>query len=253
VSVLQLTDVTVRRGTKTLLDAVTFSVAGGETVALIGRSGAGKSTAVRIALALERPTAGEVRWGDVTPHRLSARALRLARRRVAAVFQQPTSSLDPRQSLSASVGEPLSVHEPGLSRADRQARIDAALERVGLSRALGLRRPNEISGGEAQRVALARALIAQPSLVVLDEPTSALDASAAAGVLNLIRELADERGVAFLIVSHDLAAVAHVAARVAVLEAGRLVESGPTAACFAAPASSALASLLAASAGGPPG
>jgi len=176
-------------------------------------------------------------------------ALRAARRRVAAVFQQPTSSLDPRRRVADSVGEPLVTHEPALSSVERTQRVAAALERVGLSPALGARRPHEISGGEAQRVALARALIAQPSLVVLDEPTSALDASAAAGVLNLIRDLAAARGVAFLIVSHDLAAVAHVAERVVVVDDGRVVETGPTAACFAAPSSAALARLLTASGG----
>jgi len=249
VSVLSLHGLTVRRGTKVLVEDVSFAVAAGETVGLIGRSGAGKSTLVRAALALDRPSGGRVRWGEIDPHGLSGAALRAARRRVAAVFQQPTSSLDPRRRVADSVGEPLVTHEPALSSVERTQRVAAALERVGLSPALGARRPHEISGGEAQRVALARALIAQPSLVVLDEPTSALDASAAAGVLNLIRDLAAARGVAFLIVSHDLAAVAHVAERVVVVDDGRVVETGPTAACFAAPSSAALARLLTASGG----
>jgi ABC-type glutathione transport system ATPase component len=244
VSALALRHVRVQRGGHTLVDGVSLEVGVGETVGLIGRSGAGKSTLVRVALALEAPAAGQVGWGGVDPHALAPAALRRARRHVAAVFQQPATSLDPRRTVAHSVAEPLATHEGTLGETERTQRVLAALARVGLAPSIAARRPAQLSGGEAQRVAIARALICAPALVILDEPTSALDSASAAGVLGLIRTLARETAVSFLIVSHDLAALAATTQRIVVLDAGRVVESGPTAALYAAPRSAALGALL---------
>lgn len=248
-SALALDGVTVRRGARTLLDAVSLTVGEGEAVGLVGASGAGKTTLVRVALALERPSAGRVRWGEMTPWGLSPPDLRAARARVAAVVQQPSASLDPRRSIGDSVAEPLLTHASNLDPRARADAVAAVLEEVGLSPGLAARRPTVLSGGEAQRVCVARALIARPSVILLDEPTSALDVSAAAGVLNLLRAIR-RRGTALLVVSHDLAALGAIAGRLVVLEAGRVVESGPLARCYAEPTSSALAAFL--RAGGTP-
>ena len=217
-SVLSLAAVSVQRGSRALLAEVSLDVAAGETVGLVGESGAGKSTLVRVALGLERPHSGTVRWGIDDPWALSTAARRAARARLGAVFQQPAASLNPRRLIGASIGEPLLAHARALSARGR---------------------PHP--GG-----ALARALILKPALVILDEPTSALDASAAASVLNLMGELTRESGTAFVIVSHDLAAVAYVARRCLVLEAGRLVADGETDALYASATPPALSRLLAA-------
>jgi ABC-type glutathione transport system ATPase component len=243
VTVLELADVTVVRGARRLLEDVSLTVGAGEAVGLVGASGAGKSTLVRAALALERPLSGTVRWGSVNPWALQASAMRRARREIAVVLQQPAGSLDPRRSVADSVAEPLMTHEWTLSASQRDERVAATLARVGLDPAIGARRPGGLSGGEAQRVCIARALIAQPSLLLLDEPTSALDASAAAGVLLLLRALKRD-GVALLMVSHDLPALGTVANRLVVLDAGRVVETGSMDQCMAMPSSAALAALV---------
>ena len=245
-SVLSLAAVSVQRGSRALLAEVSLDVAAGETVGLVGESGAGKSTLVRVALGLERPHSGTVRWGIDDPWALSTAARRAARARLGAVFQQPAASLNPRRLIGASIGEPLLAHARALSARERQDRVAAALAQVGLPGQFAARWPDALSGGEAQRVALARALILKPALVILDEPTSALDASAAASVLNLMGELTRESGTAFVIVSHDLAAVAYVARRCLVLEAGRLVADGETDALYASATPPALSRLLAA-------
>ncbi len=244
-SVLRLEDVSVCRAERILLEQISLKVMAGETVGVVGVSGAGKSTLLRVALGLERPTRGCVRWGEVDPWRASARQVRAARRHIGAVFQQPASSLDPRLTLGECVAEPLWTHERRLSARAVRDRVEVALGRVGLPVSFATRLPRSVSGGEAQRVAIARALITEPALVVMDEPTSALDASSAAELLNVLADLRGEGRAAFLMVSHDLAALGAVAERLVVLERGHLVEEGPTARCFQAPTSTALAELVA--------
>jgi len=241
---LWLESVCVQRGTQRLLDDVSLTVDAGETVGLVGASGAGKSTLVRVALGLERPRSGTVGWAAEAVWTLSPRARRAARARIGAVFQQPAASLNPRRRIGEAVAEPLLTHASQLSAPARRTRVAAALAHVGLPATYADRWPDALSGGEAQRVALARALILEPALVILDEPTSALDASACAEVLNLLGELTRSAGTAFLVVSHDLAAVAHLARRLVVLDAGRIVADGATDALLAASAPPPLARLL---------
>jgi peptide/nickel transport system ATP-binding protein len=250
-SVLSLTDIRVVRAGRSVLTDVALTVNAGETVGVVGISGAGKSTLMRVALGLQRPDAGEVRWGLINPYGTNASSVRRARRHLGAVFQQPAASLDPRSLLGESLAEPLRTHAPTMTRAERQSMVGQALTSVGLPAAYAGRLPAQLSGGEAQRAAIARALILRPAFVVLDEPTSALDASAAAGLLNLIGDLSRAVGTAFLIVSHDLAAVGQVARRLVVLDDGRVVEQGETDACYRMPRSSVLARMLAAIGGRP--
>jgi oligopeptide/dipeptide ABC transporter ATP-binding protein len=217
------------------LDSVSLELAPGESLGVVGESGAGKSTLARALLRLLRPDAGRVLYRGTDLASLAAGELRRLRRQLAIVFQNPASSFDPRRTIGESVGEPLGVHEPGLGRAAREARVAALLERVGLDAAHARRRPHRLSGGQCQRAAIARAMITAPELVVCDEAVSALDVSVQAQIVNLLLELQRERGVAYLFISHNLAVVRHVASRVLVLYRGRVVEVAPRAALYARP------------------
>jgi ABC-type dipeptide/oligopeptide/nickel transport system ATPase subunit len=198
---------------------------------------------VRSLLALEPGAEGRIAIAG--RDLLAARGAMLAalRRQVGLVFQDPAASLDPRWPVWRAVAEPLAVAGTG-DAGTRRARSLAALAEVGLEAALAERRPHQLSGGQQQRVAIARALVLAPNLLVCDEPVSALDLAVQAGILNLLRDLRDRRGLAVLFVSHDLAAVRFVADRVLVLEAGRAVESGPVARVYAAPRHPATRALL---------
>jgi ABC-type microcin C transport system duplicated ATPase subunit YejF len=229
------------------VDDVSFDVRPGETLALVGESGSGKTTIGRAVLRLIEPSAGSVRFEGSDVLALRGEELRAVRRRMQVVFQDPFGSLDPRQRIGAIVAEGLIIHRLCLAR-ERRGRSAALLERVGLAADLLDRFPHELSGGQRQRVGIARALAVEPRLVVLDECVSALDVSVQAQVLNLLRDLQDERGLAYLFISHDLAVVRHMAGRVAVLRAGRLVEQGAAHAVFASPAHEYTRRLLAASA-----
>jgi peptide/nickel transport system ATP-binding protein len=233
--------VTPRRGffgrapMKRAVDAVSLSVRGGERVALVGESGSGKSTLARTLLGLDRADAGEV-W--LAGERLlagGARPQRALRRLMQAVFQDPYGSLNPRYRIERIVAEPLGLLERAPGRAERAARVAAALAAVGLGAAAAGRYPHEFSGGERQRIAIARALVLEPRIVILDEPTAALDAALRAQVLALLGELSAARGLAYLIVSHDLGVVRAVADRMLVMQAGRIVEEGATAEVLSAP------------------
>ena len=232
------------------LDGVSLSVAEGETLALVGESGSGKTTLARCALRLVEPDQGAIAWSGrdgatVDVRSLSGRALRRWRREAQLVFQDPWASLNPRLPVREIVGESLRVH--GIARGTELAsRVDALLERVGLSPAHAARFPHALSGGQRQRVGIARALALEPRLVVLDEPVAALDPSLAAQVLDLLRDLQRERGLAYLLIAHDLRIVRRVAARVAVMRAGRIVEQGPVERVFAAPEHEHTRALLAA-------
>ena len=223
-----------RAGTVRAVDGVDLAVARGQTTAVVGESGSGKSTMARLIVGLTRPDAGEVIVGGHDLWALRGRALRKARRSVQLVFQDPHASLDPRMSSRASVAEPWQVNH--MFTADERAqRADELLVRVGLATDRGDRYPHQLSGGEAQRVAIARALALEPEVVVLDEPVSALDVSVQAQVLELLRDLQDRLALTYLFISHDLAVVDQIADRVAVMYAGRIVETGARESVLAEP------------------
>ncbi|MFE6051547.1 oligopeptide/dipeptide ABC transporter ATP-binding protein [Kitasatospora sp. NPDC056446] len=218
------------------------------TLALVGESGSGKSSIAKALLRLPPPTAGTVTLDGTDLATLSPRALRAVRPRLQMVFQDPLSSLNPRRRVRDIVAEPLDAHPgPARDREEREEAVERRLAAVGLPAALfGDRRPHQLSGGQAQRVAIARALAAGPRVLIADEAVSALDVSAQATVLNLLRGLTEEHGLAGLFISHDLGVVRAVSDDVAVLQLGRICERGPTEAVLAAPAHPYTAALLAA-------
>jgi peptide/nickel transport system ATP-binding protein len=225
------------------LDGVSFAVRPGESFGIVGASGSGKSTLARLVLALEPPTAGTVRFKGEDLFRLSPSSLRLARRHLQMVFQDPHGSLDPRHRVERIVAEPLSLLGR-LPASERRERVADALGSVGLRAADAMKYPHEFSGGQRQRIAIARALITRPQLIVADEPVSALDVSVQAQVLNLMMDLQERHGLAYVFISHDLSVIRHVTDRVAVLEAGRIVEEGPTAKVLTSPSHAYTQALL---------
>jgi oligopeptide/dipeptide ABC transporter ATP-binding protein len=227
------------------VDGVDLELRAGETLALVGESGCGKSTIARAVTGLAPVARGSVRLAGHELVGLSRRAWRPLRRRVQMVFQDPTASLNPRLDVAALVGEPLAVLG-GRDRAARQRRVYELLERVGLDPSLRHRHPHELSGGQRQRACIARALALEPELVLCDEVTSALDVSIQAQILNLLADLQAELGVAYLFITHDLGVVRHVAARVAVMYVGQIVEEGGTERLFREPAHPYTRALLAA-------
>jgi peptide/nickel transport system ATP-binding protein len=229
-----------------VLHGIDLSLAKGGSLGIVGESGSGKSTLARTVLALERPQAGTVRLDGADLFALSRTELRTARRHIQAVFQDPYGSLDPRHTVGHIVAEPIAALEPRVSRAERRERVGAMLQAVGLPAAAGEKYPHEFSGGQRQRIAIARALVTHPALIVADEPVSALDVSVQAQVLNLLLDLRERFGLAWLFISHDLGVVRVVTEHVAVLQHGRIVEQGPTANVFAAPQHPYTQSLLAA-------
>jgi peptide/nickel transport system ATP-binding protein len=224
-----------RKNARPALAGVSFAIEQGRSFGIVGESGSGKSTLARIALALDRPDSGMVRLQGRSLFDLSRRELRAARAHMQMIFQDPYGSLDPRQRVEKIVAEPLAALG-GATGAERRARVRASLEAVGLKASDAQKHPHEFSGGQRQRIAIARALITRPRLVVADEPVSALDVSVQAQTLNLMSDLEREAGVTFLLISHDLAVVAHICETTAVMYRGRIVETGETAALFAHPA-----------------
>ncbi len=214
---------------------VSLAVWPAHTLALVGESGSGKSTLARLALRLLAPDRGRIWWGKHEVSALSARALRPLRRHVQMVFQDPYASLNPRMKIGEAIAEGLRIHEPKLSRAERRARVEAMLEEVGLAPSAYDRYPHEFSGGQRQRIGIARALILRPRVLVLDEPTSALDVSVQAQIIELLLRLQREHGMGYLFITHDLALVRWVAARAAVMFAGRIVEEAPANELFSSP------------------
>jgi oligopeptide transport system ATP-binding protein len=208
------------------VDGVSFSVASGETLGLVGESGCGKSTACRTILQLIEPTSGSVRFEGREIAGISARRMRPLRREMQMVFQDPYASLNPRKRVGQIVGDPMQLH--GLaSGSELRERVQELLERVGLSAEHFNRFPYEFSGGQRQRIGIARALALNPKLIVADEPVSALDVSIQAQIINLLEELQEEFGLTYLFVAHDLGVVRHVADRIAVMYLGKIVEIGP--------------------------
>lgn len=224
---------------------VSFDVDEGETLAIVGESGCGKSTIGRAVLRLIEPTEGSVTLDDQEVMDLSPAQMRETRRKMQIVFQDPYGSLNPRMTVSETLAEPLLLH--GLATADTVAeRVATLLETCGLQPWHSARFPHEFSGGQRQRVGIARALATRPRLIVCDEPVSALDVSVQAQILNLLRDLQAQFGIGYIFISHDLAVVRHMAARVAVVYLGRIVEQALVAEIFAAPRHPYTRSLIAA-------
>ncbi len=216
------------------VDGVSFTVEAGKTLALVGESGSGKSTVGRLALRLTEPTAGSMRFAGRDVFAFNDTETRAFRRQAQLVFQDPYASLNPRMTVSDMLAEPIALHRI-VPAAQRRERVAQVLEMVGLEPRFAPRYPHEFSGGQRQRIVIARALAVEPKLIVCDEPVSALDVSIRSQVLNLLRDLQQRLGLAYIFISHDLAVVKHIADRVAVMYLGRIVETAPTDELFANP------------------
>jgi peptide/nickel transport system ATP-binding protein len=227
------------------VDGVSFTIAGGEVLGLVGESGSGKSTLARLAIRLIEPDSGEIVFDGQNVRALRGALLQSFRQAAQIVFQNPDSSLNPRRMVGNAVARAVTIHT-GISGQERRRHVENLLDRVGLPRSYYDRYPHQLSGGEKQRVGVARALATDPVLVVCDEPVSALDVSVQATVLNLLSDLRDQSGLSYLFISHDLSVVAHIADRIAVMYAGKIVESGTTAAVLEPPYHPYTEALLAA-------
>jgi peptide/nickel transport system ATP-binding protein len=216
------------------VDGVNFTIGARETVGLVGESGCGKTTTVRLLLRLEQPTAGRVLLDGRDVHTLEGDGLRDYRARVQAVFQDPWSSLNPRRRVRHTIAEALLVNRR-VSSAETRARVGEVLEQVGLPAEVGDRYPHEFSGGQRQRIALASALASRPELIILDEPVSALDVSIRAQIMNLLKDLQARHALAYLLVAHNLATVRYIAHRTAVMYLGQIVEYAATDAVYRTP------------------
>jgi oligopeptide transport system ATP-binding protein len=246
---LQVRDLSVRFGAASVLQDVNFDLLAGETLGLVGESGSGKSTLARALLRLIPVSRGEVLWRGQNLLTCGAAELRNHRRELQIIFQDPLTSLNPRMTAGQTLAEPLKIFERALSARERQARIDAMLERVGLNSAAARRYPREFSGGQCQRIGIARAMMLNPKLLVCDEPVSSLDVSIQGQIVNLLLDLQRDFGIAMLFISHNLAVVRHLSHRVLVIYLGRLVEIAPRDALFAAPVHPYTRALLAAASG----
>ncbi|HEX2632598.1 MAG TPA: dipeptide ABC transporter ATP-binding protein [Bradyrhizobium sp.] len=216
------------------VDGVSFSLDAGKTLALVGESGCGKSTVSRLMLRLIEPDSGQIRFEGRDLLAFDANQLRAFRRDAQIIFQDPYASLNPRMTISQILTEPLALHDL-VPASRRHQRVEELLQLVGLEPRFARRYSHEFSGGQRQRIAIARALAVEPKLIICDEPVSALDVSIRSQILNLLRDLQDRLGLAYIFVSHDLAVVKHIADRVAVMNLGGIVEMANTEALFASP------------------
>jgi oligopeptide/dipeptide ABC transporter ATP-binding protein len=222
------------RGVVKAVDGVSVRIGEGETLGIVGESGSGKTTLAKLFLLLARPTAGSLRFDGKEVASFGRADLARYRRSVQAVFQDPYSSLNPRMRVDHIVGEPL-LRDDGMTRAMARHRVAEVLELVGLPSDSVTLYPHEFSGGQRQRIAIARALVTYPKFIILDEPVSALDVSIRAQILNLLKHLQETLGLAFVMISHDLAAARYLATRLAVMYAGKLVETGECETVYAEP------------------
>jgi peptide/nickel transport system ATP-binding protein len=207
------------------VDGVTFNLKRGETLGLVGESGCGKTTVGRCVIRLYAPTTGQILFENEDISTLPERKIRHLRKKISLIFQDPYSSLDPRQNAESIVGEPLKVHNMVSTQKDYKDKVADLFRTVGLDPSMGDRFPHEFSGGQRQRIGVARALACQPSLIVCDEPISALDVSIQAQIINLLQELqAGLRGLTYIFIAHDLSVVKHISNRIAVMYLGRIVE-----------------------------
>ncbi len=217
------------------VDGVTFDLASGETLGVVGESGCGKSTLARAILRLIQPTGGKVVWMGENLATVDEGELRLWRREAQIIFQDPLASLDPRMTVGRIIGEPLEYLRPELSKEERQRRVEQTMAKVGLLPQMIHRYPHEFSGGQCQRIGIARAVILEPKMVICDEPVSALDVSIQAQIINLLMDLQRELGLALLFISHDLSVVRHISRRVMVLYLGKVMEVADRDAIFDRP------------------
>jgi ABC-type oligopeptide transport system ATPase subunit len=237
----------VERVTRTVnaVDGVSFTIQEGTTLGLVGESGSGKSTTGYCILQLVKPTAGAVRFKGKDLTTIGRGELRLLRRDMQIIFQDPYSSLDPRMTVGDIVAEPLQIHNVG-SRRDRRARVRELLDVVGFNPDYENRYPHEFSGGQRQRIGVARALALNPDLIICDEPVSALDVSIQAQILNLLKDLQRDFGLTYLLISHDLAVVRSMSDEIAVMKDGKIVETGPADVVYESPKEAYTRALLAA-------
>lgn len=243
---------------RTVVDNVSFSISAGETLGLVGESGSGKTTVARIILGLIRPTQGSVRVAGIDLARASRSEMRRIRRQMQPVFQDPFAALNPRMKVLDIVIEPWKIHGSGLDggipkgRAALRSRAVELLREVGLDESALGRHPHEFSGGQRQRINIARALALRPHLLILDEPVSALDVSVGAQIVNLLRSLQREHGLTYLFISHSMPLVRYLSTHIAVMERGRLVETGEAVSLCASPREAYTQQLLAATPELPP-
>ena len=217
------------------VNGVSFELAAGETLGIVGESGCGKSTLARAIIGLVKARAGSIVFEGDELLGLSAKAMRLKRKDIQMIFQDPLASLNPRMTVGDIIAEPLQTYYPALKKADIQARVKAIMAKVGLLPNQINRYPHEFSGGQCQRIGIARALILEPKLIICDEPVSALDVSIQAQVINLLKQIQKEMGLALIFIAHDLSVVKHIADRVLVMYLGNAVELGTDKAVYSSP------------------